>query len=109
MYACIVLCLVTQSCLTHCDPMFCSPPGSSVHGDSQARILGLVVIYLLGGLHLLAHEILRKIKVINLPLLLSLSWSPDWIARQTDVGIFAPRCGHPSLFRQTQISLVAYS
>ena len=27
--------LVTQSCLTLCDPMDCSPPGSSVHGISQ--------------------------------------------------------------------------
>ena len=31
--------LVTQSCLTLCDPMDCSPPGSSVHGILQARIL----------------------------------------------------------------------
>ena len=30
---------VTQSCLTLCDPMDCSQPGSSVHGISQARIL----------------------------------------------------------------------
>ena len=30
-------CLDTMSCL--CDPMDCSPPGSSVHGTSQARIL----------------------------------------------------------------------
>ena len=29
-----VLCLVTQSYSTLCDPMDCSPPGSSVHGDS---------------------------------------------------------------------------
>ena len=28
-----------QSCLTLCDPMDCSPPGSSVHGIFQARIL----------------------------------------------------------------------
>ena len=34
-----VLCLVTQSCLTLCDPMDCSPPGSSVHGILQSRIL----------------------------------------------------------------------
>ena len=34
-----VLCLVAQSCPTHCDPMDCSPPGSSVHGILQARIL----------------------------------------------------------------------
>ena len=28
-----------QSCLTLCNPMDCSPPGSSVHGILQARIL----------------------------------------------------------------------
>ena len=26
-----------QSCLTLCDPMNCSPPGSSVHGDSPGK------------------------------------------------------------------------
>ena len=31
--------LVTQSCLTLCNPMNCSPPGSSIHGILQARIL----------------------------------------------------------------------
>ena len=31
--------LVAQSCLTLCDPMDCSPPGSPVHGIFQARIL----------------------------------------------------------------------
>ena len=31
--------LVAQSCLTPCDPMDWSPPGSSVHGILQARIL----------------------------------------------------------------------
>ena len=30
---------VAQSCPTLCDPMDCSPPGSSVHGIPQARIL----------------------------------------------------------------------
>ena len=30
---------VAQSCLTLCDPMNCSPPGSSVHGIFQARVL----------------------------------------------------------------------
>ena len=33
-----------QSCLTLCDPMDCSPPGSSVHGILQARILEQVAI-----------------------------------------------------------------
>ena len=32
-------CLVAKSCLTLCDPMDCSLPGSPVHGISQARIL----------------------------------------------------------------------
>ena len=36
-----------QSCLTLCDPMDCSLPGSSVHGILQARILEWVVIFLL--------------------------------------------------------------
>ena len=30
---------VAQSCLTLSDPMDCSPPGSSVHGVFQARVL----------------------------------------------------------------------
>ena len=36
--------LVTQSCLSLCNPMDCSPPGSSVHGILQARILEWVAI-----------------------------------------------------------------
>ena len=36
--------LVAQSCPTPCNPIDCSPPGSSVHGILQARILEWVVI-----------------------------------------------------------------
>ena len=36
--------LVAQLCLTLCDPMDCSLPGSSVHGILQARILEWVAI-----------------------------------------------------------------
>ena len=32
-------CSVAQSCLTLSDPMDCGPPGSSVHGIFQARVL----------------------------------------------------------------------
>ena len=39
-----VLCLVAQLCLTLCDPMDCSPPGSSVSGILQERILQWVAI-----------------------------------------------------------------
>ena len=35
---------VAQSCPTLCHPMDCSPPGSSVHGILQARILEWVAI-----------------------------------------------------------------
>ena len=35
----IVKVVITQSCLTLCDPMNCSPPGSSVHRIFQARVL----------------------------------------------------------------------
>ena len=38
------MCSVTQSFLTFCEPMDCCPPGSSVHGILQARILEWVVI-----------------------------------------------------------------
>ena len=41
-YMCRRVC--AQSCLTLCDPMDCSPPDSSVHGISQARILEWVAI-----------------------------------------------------------------
>ena len=36
--------LVTQWCLTLCDPMDFSPPGSSVHGIIHARLLEWVAI-----------------------------------------------------------------
>ena len=36
--------LVIQSCLTLGDPIDCSPPGSSIHGILQARILEWVAM-----------------------------------------------------------------
>ena len=43
-YRCVCLCLVTKSCPALCDPMNYSPPGSSVHGISQAKILEWVAM-----------------------------------------------------------------
>ena len=45
-YLCVCLCRcqVAQLCLILCNPMDCSPPGSSVHGIFQARILKRVAI-----------------------------------------------------------------
>ena len=46
---------VTQSCLTLCDPMDCSLPGSSVHGIFQARVLEWGAPHLsLSSLHIIA-------------------------------------------------------
>ena len=42
-------CMHAQSRLTCCDPMDCNPPGSSVHGIFQARILEWVAISLSRG------------------------------------------------------------
>ena len=36
---------VSQLCPTLCNPLNCSLPGSSVHGISEARILGWVAIF----------------------------------------------------------------
>ena len=45
-----LLVLVTPLFLTLCDPMDCSPPGSSVHGILQAGILAWVAISFSRGL-----------------------------------------------------------
>ena len=62
-------CLITKLCLTLCDPIDCSPPGSSVYENSQASILEWVAIHFLlqlifptqGSnpclLHLLHHQV----------------------------------------------------
>ena len=51
-----------QLCLTHCNPMGCSPPGSSVYGIPQARIRTFIKHQLcaryLSRFHLGAEEIL---------------------------------------------------
>ena len=44
-------CSVAESCLTFCNPMDCSPPGSSVHKIYQARILEWIALpFLLQGI-----------------------------------------------------------
>ena len=40
----LLLFLVAKLCLTVCDPMDYSPPGTSVHGISQATVLEWVAI-----------------------------------------------------------------
>ena len=45
-FVCVCVCArsVALSCLTLCDPMYCNPPGFSVYGNSQTRILEWVAI-----------------------------------------------------------------
>ena len=47
---CAVLCLLTQLCLALCDPVHCSLPGSSVHGNSPGKNTGV-------GCHVRLQEI----------------------------------------------------
>ena len=46
----VCCCLGAQLCLPLCNPVPCSPPGSSVHGIFQARILEWVAISISRGL-----------------------------------------------------------
>ena len=39
-----------RSCLTLCDPLDCSPPGSSVHGNSPSKNTGVGCYSLLQGI-----------------------------------------------------------
>ena len=43
-FQCSCVCSVALSCPGLCNPIDCSPPGSSVHGVSHAKILGQVAI-----------------------------------------------------------------
>ena len=54
---------VTQSCPTLCDPVDCSPPGSSVHGIFQARVLewGAIAFSLLTCLHFFRRSLISLI------------------------------------------------
>ena len=47
---CVCVCAIAQSCSTLCDPLDCSPIGSSVHGIFQVRILKWAAISILGDL-----------------------------------------------------------
>ena len=44
------MCLVAQSCPILCNPMYCSLPGSSIHGIFTATITGVSWYFLLQGI-----------------------------------------------------------
>ena len=49
-----------QSCMTLCDPIDGSPPGSSVPGILQARTLEWVAMCIL--LHVISVELIKEVK-----------------------------------------------
>ena len=77
--------LVTQSCPTLCDPMDCSPPGSSVHGDSLGKTTGM-------DFHALLHGIF-PIQGLN-PGFLHYRWILDHLSHQGSPSnvILLPNC-----------------
>ena len=59
---------VAQSCPNLSDPMYCSLPGSSVHGSFQARVLEWVAIAFSQSLRFTRHFSGRIIQGQRLPL-----------------------------------------
>ena len=50
MCVCVCVCVkITQLCPTLCDCMDCSPPGSSVHGDSPGQNTGVGSMFTSSG------------------------------------------------------------
>ena len=49
-YILLTLCFSLSVCLTLCNPVDCSPPGSSVHGDSPGKNTGVSCHVLLQGI-----------------------------------------------------------
>ena len=62
---CVCICAGNQSCQTHCNPMDCSPLGSSVHGIFQARILEWVAISYSGGIFLTQGSNLHLLHLLH--------------------------------------------
>ena len=100
---CTVLCLVAQSCLTLCDAMDHSPPGSSVHGDSPGKNTGMDCHALLQGIFptqgsnpnlLHCSQILYHLNHLESPRILEwvtypFSWGSSWPRNQTGVSCIA--------------------
>ena len=80
---------VAQSCPTLCDPMDCSPPGSSILGIVQARILECIVFPSPGDLPDLGIE-LRSPTLQADSLLSEPPWNPyewDTFCKVSDVSL----------------------
>ena len=72
---------VAQSCLTLCDPMGCSLPGSFIHGIFQARVLEWVAISFSRG------SSQPRIFPIQVPCI-GRQILPDWAGREAHLRFF---------------------
>ena len=108
---------VAQSCLTLCDPMDCSPPGSSVREILQARILEEVAIPFSRGsswpihglnqcllccsqsLYCLSHQVrelqCRKSPLLHKKLYLSCGIASSWVSQKGQNSSLALRLACP--------------
>ena len=96
------MCSVPQSCPTLCDPMDCSPPGSST--DFSGKNTGVACHFLLQGIFPTQGSNLRVLSLLHCrQILLSLShlecprgqWT--WAKISLQAGTFHPRLQRPLL------------
>ena len=97
---CVCVCAkLLQSCPIVCNPMDCSPPGSSGHGILQARILKWAAKPFSRGSS--RHRDQTQVSYItgsNLCLSCLLHWQAD------SLPLASPRMGSPSLWIQTTLT-----
>ena len=89
-----LVCLVAQSCLTLCDPMDCSPPGSSVHGDFSGKSTETGCHALLQGIFLTQRSDPGLLHCKWIVYCLSHQGSPrilEWVAHPFSRGTSRPR------------------
>ena len=84
-----------QSCLTLCDPMDCSLPGSSVHGSFQARVLEWGAITLAS--HISYDFILSSL--LDFCITCTLLGLPQWLSGKESVCNAGEKCSIPGLGR----------
>ena len=98
-----VLCFVTQSYSTLCDPKDCSPPGFSVHGDSPGKNTGVGYHALLQGIFPTQGSNPGLLHCRQILYCLSHQESPrilEWVAYRFSRGTSQPR-------NQTRVSCTA--
>ena len=100
------VCLVTQWCLTLYDPMDCSPPGSSVHGNSPGRNTRVDCHALLQGIFLTQGSNPGLLHYRQIIYCLSHQGSPrilEWGSPSLPQGIFLTQELNQGLLRCRQI------